>query len=115
MTRFFEPKVRVTGLLHATGALAALGTVAGFFRRLLARSGLIDTLRGRGYQPTWPGHFVPLWIPLDHCLVSPDLTVLDRRVGPHVGSDHRPVIVDLAFPIAHEPLSMNCWPLKAGR
>ncbi len=85
------------------------------YRRLLAGSGLIDTLRGRGYQPTWPGHFVPLWIPLDHCLVSPDLTVLDRRVGPHVGSDHRPVIVDLAFPIAHEPLSMNCWPLKAGR
>jgi len=75
------------------------------YRRLVARSGLIDTLRGRGYQPTWPGHFVPLWIPLDHCLVSPDLAVLDRRVGPHVGSDHRAVIVDLASPIDHSPLA----------
>ncbi|HOC00646.1 MAG TPA: endonuclease/exonuclease/phosphatase family protein [Verrucomicrobiota bacterium] len=80
------------------------------YRRLLARSGLIDTLRGRGYQPTWPGHFVPLWIPLDHCLASPDLTVLDRRVGPHVGSDHRPVIVDLAFPFGDSPLSMSHCP-----
>jgi len=84
------------------------------FRRLLARSGLIDTLRGRGYQPTWPGHFVPLWIPLDHCLVSPDLTVLDRRIGPHLGSDHRPVIVDLAFPIDHSPLAMSLWPSTVG-
>ena len=84
------------------------------FRRLLARSGLIDTLRGRGYQPTWPSLFVPLWIPLDHCLVSPDLTVLDRRVGPHLGSDHRPVIVDLAFPIDHSPLAMSLWPSTVG-
>lgn len=68
------------------------------FRRLLARSGLVDSLRGRGYQPTWPGSFFPFWIPLDHCLVSRELTVMDRRIGPRLGSDHLPVIVDLALP-----------------
>ena len=39
MTRFFEPKVSVTGLLHATGALAGLCTVAGF---LASSSWLIE-------------------------------------------------------------------------
>jgi endonuclease/exonuclease/phosphatase (EEP) superfamily protein YafD len=66
-------------------------------RRLLTRSGLKDSLRGRGYQPTWPSHFFLFWIPLDHCLVSDEVAVLARHVGPHVGSDHRPVIVDLGL------------------
>lgn len=68
------------------------------FRRLLQQSGLVDTLPGRGYQPTWPADFFLFWIPLDHCLISPDLTVRDRRVGPRVGSDHLPLIVELALP-----------------
>lgn len=68
------------------------------FRGLVRRSGLTDTLRGRGWQPTWPTRFFPFWIPLDHCLVSPDLTVFSRRVGEDVGSDHRPVVVALGVP-----------------
>jgi endonuclease/exonuclease/phosphatase (EEP) superfamily protein YafD len=34
-------------------------------------------------------------IPLDHCLVSEEWHVSERRVGPHLGSDHRPVIATL--------------------
>lgn len=54
----------------------------------------------RGYGPlgTWP-LFVPfLRLPLDHALVSPEIGVRDCRLGPDIGSDHRPLIVDLALP-----------------
>jgi endonuclease/exonuclease/phosphatase (EEP) superfamily protein YafD len=70
------------------------------FRALLRRSGLQDSARGFGVQPTWPtAHFL-LRVPIDHCLHSPDLRVLRRRVGPDLGSDHYPVIVDLLLPDA---------------
>ena len=68
------------------------------FRGLEQRSGLRDTLRGRGYQASWPAGFPLFGIPLDHALISPDLRVLDRRLGPRVGSDHRPLILELALP-----------------
>jgi endonuclease/exonuclease/phosphatase (EEP) superfamily protein YafD len=66
------------------------------FRRLLKGSGLIDGSSGFGYQPTWPSFFWPMRIPLDHCLVSSDLSVLQHQVGGNAGSDHFPIIVDLA-------------------
>lgn len=67
------------------------------FRRLIQESGLRNSARGRGIQPTWPTTKPPLLIPLDHCLHSPDIYILDRFIGPHVGSDHLPVIIDLAL------------------
>jgi endonuclease/exonuclease/phosphatase (EEP) superfamily protein YafD len=66
------------------------------FRALVRESGLRDTRAGFGIQASWPTQIPPLGIPLDHCLVSPELVVLDRRLGPAVGSDHRPVILELA-------------------
>ncbi len=68
------------------------------FRRLLARSGLRDSAQGRGVQPTWPNFNPLLRIPLDHFLHSPSITVEGRKVGPDVGSDHFPVIVDFSLP-----------------
>lgn len=67
------------------------------FRRLLARSGLRDSARGYGLQPTWPSHLPLLRIPIDHCLHSPDIRIVGRRVGESVSSDHYPLIVDFAF------------------
>jgi endonuclease/exonuclease/phosphatase (EEP) superfamily protein YafD len=65
-----------------------------YFRRLLREAGLQDSARGRGVQPTWPASNPLLRIPLDHGLCSPEIRIVSREVGPPVGSDHFPVIVD---------------------
>jgi endonuclease/exonuclease/phosphatase (EEP) superfamily protein YafD len=66
------------------------------FSRLLDVSGLRDSTRGFGIQPTWPIVLpAPCRIPIDHCLHTSDLAVTDRRTGPHIGSDHLPLIIDL--------------------
>ena len=67
------------------------------FRKLVSYSGLRDSRRGLGVQPTWPSPFGPFGIPIDHALVSKDLHVIDRSVGPQVGSDHRGIVVGLAL------------------
>jgi endonuclease/exonuclease/phosphatase (EEP) superfamily protein YafD len=67
------------------------------FRRLLARTGLRDSAKGFGVQPTWPNYNPLLRIPIDHCLHSADITVVDRRIGEGVSSDHFPVIVDFVI------------------
>jgi len=67
------------------------------FRRLLKRTGLKDSTQGYGFQPTWPNFNPLLRIPIDHCLHSPDIVIIDRRTGPDVCSDHYPLIVDFAI------------------
>lgn len=67
------------------------------FHRLLARTGLRDSTRGFGIQPTWPSFSPLLRIPIDHCLHSADIIVVDRNVGEGVSSDHYPVIVDFVI------------------
>lgn len=73
-----------------------------YFRKLLAESQLRDSRNGFGNQPSWPtsakiSMFGTMRIPIDHALVSRDITVVNRRVGPFVGSDHFPIIVDLGL------------------
>ncbi len=68
------------------------------FRWFRRRMRLTDTRRGFGPQRTWPAGSWLLRIPIDHCLVSPAVGVRSRRLGPNVGSDHLPVIVDLIIP-----------------
>jgi endonuclease/exonuclease/phosphatase (EEP) superfamily protein YafD len=67
------------------------------FRHLLADTGLQDSTQGRGIQPTWPTQFPPLGIPIDHCLHSPGIHIVQKRVGPDVDSDHYPLIVDFTL------------------
>jgi endonuclease/exonuclease/phosphatase (EEP) superfamily protein YafD len=66
------------------------------FRRLVEESGLQDTREGFGLTATWPNPLPRLLqIPIDHCLVSDEVEVVNIRTGEHTGSDHRPLIVDL--------------------
>ena len=87
------------------------------FRQLQRAANLHDSSAGRGYQPTWPANWMAkvrrrpgtgsqgIWpiesrlfkIPIDHCLHSPEITTIDRQVGPYVGSDHLPIVVDLSL------------------
>jgi len=69
------------------------------FRRLLNRTGLKNSAQGFGIQPTWPNNNPLFLIPLDHCLHSPDIIIIDRKIGPDVSSDHYPLIIDFAINI----------------
>ncbi len=66
------------------------------FRNGLAAAGLDDGCSGHGYQGSWPSS-LPwfLRVPIDHVLVSRDLAVHRRELGPDVGSDHLPVLAEV--------------------
>lgn len=82
--------VVVVGDLNTTSWSPAFGALVG-------ATGLQDSRIGFGIQPSWPSSWPRLLqIPIDHCLISAGMEVLARRIGPDVGSDHLPVIVDLA-------------------
>ena len=68
------------------------------YRQLVDDTGLVDSRYGHGVLPTWPTSLPFAMIPIDHCLVSPEFVVLGIRTGPDIGSDHRPLIVDLGLP-----------------
>lgn len=69
------------------------------FAKLLKDGGLVDSEDGFGFQPTWCAFFAPfsLLLPIDHCLVTEQFVVVDRRVLGNINSDHLPLQVDLAF------------------
>jgi len=60
-------------------------------------SGLKDGRSGFGIHPTWPAQFSLMGIPIDHLLISPELSVHHFTTGPHVGSDHLPVLFSFSL------------------
>jgi endonuclease/exonuclease/phosphatase (EEP) superfamily protein YafD len=65
------------------------------FRKMVDGTGLRDSGLGMGLQWSWPVGLWPLALPIDHCLVSEKVDVVDRWMGPDVGSDHYPLVVDV--------------------
>lgn len=62
------------------------------------RDRAVTARAGFGVLATWPSVFPGfLRIAIDQCFVSPDLKVVECRVGPMVGSDHLPLIVGVAY------------------
>jgi len=66
------------------------------FRSFCSTANLRDSRQGFGVQGSWPLG-LPTKIAIDHCLVSPQVKVHSRRLGPDVNSDHYPVIVDVSI------------------
>jgi endonuclease/exonuclease/phosphatase (EEP) superfamily protein YafD len=84
------------------GAVMLLGDLnctswSPYFQDLLAVSGLLDSRRGFGVEASWPDLPLPMRIPIDHCLTTPDVSIKGRKIGANVGSDHRPLIVDFSI------------------
>jgi endonuclease/exonuclease/phosphatase (EEP) superfamily protein YafD len=67
------------------------------FGAFLRESGLRWAAQGAGWQPTWPTFLPPGGIQIDHAFVSPDLQVERFARGPGIGSDHRPILIDLEW------------------
>lgn len=92
-----ETRVAVVGDLSTTRWSHAFEVLAGDLP-------LRSSEDGSGYRPTWVAlptfgisalqRFVGL--PLDHVLMSSDLTVVGREVGPDLAPNHRGLVVDLA-------------------
>ncbi|MFP4502982.1 MAG: endonuclease/exonuclease/phosphatase family protein [Candidatus Hydrogenedentota bacterium] len=72
---------------------------APLYRMLIRKSGLNGSQMAWGLLGTWPSFLPPpLRIALDHTLVTPGIQIVNCRIGAGVGSDHKPLIVDLYVP-----------------
>lgn len=87
-----DPRVLVAGDFNATPWSAA-------YRSFRGSTGLLDSSAGQLPWPTWftgSAAGSVLALPIDHVLHGTGWRVLDRRIGPDIGSDHRPLIVSFA-------------------
>jgi endonuclease/exonuclease/phosphatase family metal-dependent hydrolase len=66
-----------------------------YFTRWLRETRLRDTRTGSGLGFTWPTFLPVVGIPIDHCIVSPEVAVAAFRRLPAFGSDHYPIVVEL--------------------
>ena len=67
-----------------------------WYRRLTGTRRLFNSRRGFGVQGSWPACLPEfLRLPIDHCLLSDGLSVAGCSLGPDIGSDHLPLLVDL--------------------
>lgn len=67
------------------------------YHRVFERPGLNACRRGFGLQPTWPRFLPPMYIPIDHAFVNSGFRTVDFRTLDQEESDHKAVVVDLAF------------------
>lgn len=70
------------------------------FRHLVSETGLHNSQWGFGLQASFPTTSnVLLRVPIDHLLHNDRLVVRDRQLGPSLGSDHFPLVVDLELAV----------------
>lgn len=68
-----------------------------YFSDALDRSGLHDAALGFGLARSWPAQFAPAGIRIDHCLLSRHWRSQATSIGPNLGSDHLPLVVDVSL------------------
>jgi endonuclease/exonuclease/phosphatase (EEP) superfamily protein YafD len=67
-----------------------------YFEQLTRDANLRDARLGFGLKTSWPMPLPSfLRMPIDHCLISQELRVEAVEISAHIGSDHRPLIVDI--------------------
>ncbi len=101
-----------TAILQTPNALMVLGDFnttpwSPYFKRLLRGTRLQDTRHGVGVLPTYPspttygGWLTQVGqvaqIPIDHCLVSPELQVRQIYTVSGMNSDHKSLVCDLMY------------------
>jgi endonuclease/exonuclease/phosphatase (EEP) superfamily protein YafD len=84
------PPLLVIGDLNATGWDLRLEP--------LKLAGMQEARLGHGLLPTWPADRPVLGIPIDHIFLPPGWESRDCRRGPQIGSDHYPLVADVAWP-----------------
>ena len=98
-----EWQQQLSGIATLVAGLSSEVIVAGDFNatpwcegmRLLREKGGLEF---RSVDPVWPptwGRHLPMMIPIDHVLVKPGLIIQKRTLGPELGSDHCPVLVEI--------------------
>jgi endonuclease/exonuclease/phosphatase (EEP) superfamily protein YafD len=68
-----------------------------YFSAALEESGLHDSARGFGLARSWPAQFGLVGMRIDHCLLSREWQSVRVDIGPSLGSDHLPLVADLAL------------------
>jgi endonuclease/exonuclease/phosphatase (EEP) superfamily protein YafD len=63
------------------------------FRHLVSAADLTDSHEGHWLEGSWPSWGPLLRVPLDNCLISSGVAVIERKRGDGVGSDHFPLII----------------------
>lgn len=64
-----------------------------FFAKLLESGGFKNQTTSRFFLPTWPAQYYSLFqIPIDHMLHRGRMTLIEKRLGPSLGSDHHAVV-----------------------
>jgi endonuclease/exonuclease/phosphatase (EEP) superfamily protein YafD len=67
-----------------------------YYFQHLCESGLRDSEQGLGPQPSWSKRMPLPLVPIDHVLYTEGVVIRNRRLGPDIGSDHLPVIFEIA-------------------
>ena len=67
-----------------------------FYQQVFDHAKLYNARQGFGVKPSWPANFFTK-IPIDHCLLSPNLQVMNYINEDSVNSDHHPITVKLLY------------------
>lgn len=70
-----------------------------YFQRFINDSGLRDARTPRRFEHSWPVTFnnAHIGLAIDHSFAHPSLPLIQRVIGPDLGSDHMPVTVTFGY------------------